>query len=703
MPKDQDSNGTAAQKKKQRRKSSGDKERTRTRRSKKRGADVKILTVSWNMGNAMSDCFDRILPFQGGSYDIVALGLQESTYSVRTGSNAPAPSGTAGDNGGSGGGGSSGGGGEDDCVLQLVAQVKEVLSDDFYMVAHNKRAQMQQLIFARNDVRSRVSNIKLYAENTGFFHIFPNKGGLCVNLNVDATRLAFISCHLAAHEGVDKCAIRNSSVEEILGSVTTETDVVHHTFFMGDMNYRCTFNKDTPADVSEAKAAKGGKKDKKDKKDKEKEREAAQQKVLNMDDSDDDEDYEEGEGGEGGEALSEKKKKRLAEMNKLHSMITKEKWPELLTLDELNREIAAKRVLCGYTALTPCFPPTFKRIREIGIQRNAATSKDEDDDENNRSVSDVEGDDGVKLPSPPPATITRSTSSANSKPREYSLSMSESSGNGGALTKSFYHHKRLPSYTDRILTSSLPAFGPLLQALSFNSCEDACSSDHKPVLGVFRLTPRTGLKDIMAYSPAHFSQSTGSLHYSSSTTFRVKNLKAANLTEMDSQLFGGGSDPYCIFSADPVGILVGNVKKMKTRVINHCLNPDWDGDEINFRLATNDVKGLSRNCHFLFSVWDYDVGNPDDLIGTAAVPLDHMFGHFEATDGEDFQFELELLRNGRPQGFLSGSIEVGGMKDAKNMVAYTAKKEVRTLHDTLKSQSEAAAQNSQMGCQCVLS
>jgi hypothetical protein len=568
---------------------------------------------------------------------------------------------------------------------------------------------MQQLIFARNDIRGRVSDIKLYAENTGFFHIFPNKGGLCVSMNVDATRLAFISCHLAAHEGVDKCAIRNSSVQEILGSVTTESDVVHHTFFMGDMNYRCTFSKDTPENIStkekSSKGSKGKDKDKRSSKGKGTDKDAPlADTVVNMDDSDD-EDYEDIEGGEGeGEALSEKKKKRLAEMTKLQSMITKEKWPELLALDELNREIAAKRVLCGYTALTPSFPPTFKRTRDIGIQRNGTIEigNGDGDDDNSRAVSEVDvditiSDENKEDMSPPPVTVVRSNSSVNSKPREYNLSMSDSS----CLTKSFYHHKRLPSYTDRILTSSLPAFAPLLQAISFNSCEDACSSDHKPVLGTFRLTPRTGLKDILSYSQANAAQG-GSLHYSSSTTFRVKNLKASNLTEMDSQIFGGGSDPYCMFSADPVGILVGNVKKMKTRVISHCLNPDWVGDEINFRLATNDVQGLSRNGHFLFTVWDYDVGNPDDLIGTAAVPLANMFSHFEATDGQDFNFELELLRNGQPQGFLKGSIEVGGMKDAHHMVTYTTKKEVKSLYETLKSQSEAAALNSQVGCQCTI-
>jgi hypothetical protein len=33
---------------------------------------------------------------------------------------------------------------------------------------------------------------------------------------------------------------------------------------------------------------------------------------------------------------------------------------ELLELDELTREILAGRVLCGFKALTPNFPPTFK-------------------------------------------------------------------------------------------------------------------------------------------------------------------------------------------------------------------------------------------------------------------------------------------------------------------------------------------------------
>lgn len=51
---------------------------------------------------------------------------------------------------------------------------------------------------------------------------------------------------------MDKCATRNSSVEEILDGVLTGNHLldIHHTFFMGDMNYRCTFNKKTPLDLT---------------------------------------------------------------------------------------------------------------------------------------------------------------------------------------------------------------------------------------------------------------------------------------------------------------------------------------------------------------------------------------------------------------------------------------------------------------------
>ena len=48
--------------------------------------------------------------------------------------------------------------------------------------------------------------------NTGFLHVFPNKGGLCISLTIYGSILSFVSCHLTAHEGVKKCQMRNESV-----------------------------------------------------------------------------------------------------------------------------------------------------------------------------------------------------------------------------------------------------------------------------------------------------------------------------------------------------------------------------------------------------------------------------------------------------------------------------------------------------------
>ncbi len=114
---------------------------------------------------------------------------------------------------------------------------------------------MQLILFSRNDLVPHISRLEQSAENTGFLHVLPNKGGLCSSLAVYGTVLSFISCHLAAHEGTKKCALRNESTEEILGGVRAGDKrfdpslLSHHTFWMGDMNYRTTFDKTTPADL----------------------------------------------------------------------------------------------------------------------------------------------------------------------------------------------------------------------------------------------------------------------------------------------------------------------------------------------------------------------------------------------------------------------------------------------------------------------
>ena len=56
------------------------------------------------------------------------------------------------------------------------------------------------------------------------------------------------------------------------------------------------------------------------------------------------------------------------------TLIAAEKWSNLLEFDELNRELLAQRVLPGFIAPAPKFPPTFKRIRNQKIELLADSS-----------------------------------------------------------------------------------------------------------------------------------------------------------------------------------------------------------------------------------------------------------------------------------------------------------------------------------------
>ncbi len=49
---------------------------------------LKKYCIGWNVGNARPDQFEQILPARGGAYDIIALGLQEATWSTKEDPNA---------------------------------------------------------------------------------------------------------------------------------------------------------------------------------------------------------------------------------------------------------------------------------------------------------------------------------------------------------------------------------------------------------------------------------------------------------------------------------------------------------------------------------------------------------------------------------------------------------------------------------------
>lgn len=558
------------------------------------------------------------------------------------------------------------------CVQQLIDDLTELVGPEYYLVERNRSFQMQQYVMAKNSIKSRITNVEKFSENTGFFHVFPNKGGLRISLLVDQTSLAFVSCHLTAHEGVQNCAMRNESVEEILNGVLSN-QLFHHVFFMGDMNYRTTFDPATPGDFrtrsnslvqAPSESASQTKSRSLLSDDQGKEGDGIDPKDVEIQD---DEEMEEDD-------FDPEDSTRESHMNLVYQYIHEQKWDLILEKDELNRELAAGRVLKGFTALPPDFPPTFKRVRQ-------------------KTISTVHE---RKAPS-----LLQETELDK---KEYQLSDDPNSGN---FVGSYYDKKRIPSYTDRILIQSLPAFKKNLGHEWFRSCEEVSSSDHKPVLARFNLRTTTGLKDIKKYSPVFVAKNVP--RYTRATNFQLTNMKGFELAEMDSQLFGGLSDPYIVLSSDPKEIL-STSKKLRTKVIPRTINPVWN-DTIEFRLVTNDLEGLSRNGHLFLTVWDYDVTNDDDLIGTAVIELDRVFKYFEDKCSLDpippLIFNEELLRSGLFQGRLEATLSISGVDEKIPVV--TKKDEVhQSLHEALTHRDSDTSgahvlESADAGCHCTVS
>jgi hypothetical protein len=288
-----------------------------------------------------------------------------------------------------------------------------------------------------------------------------------------------------------------------------------------------------------------------------------------------------------------------------------------LKFDELNREIRDNRALKGFTALQPSFPPTFKRGRHICIQD--------------------------------PKTIMAGFNTEEEKDAHFA---------------ELYHHKRTPSYTDRILHRSLPRFERNLLTKSFVSLEHLDTSDHKPVRAEFVLQLTRGGDAIrvpqIVQEYLDTNQAANILKNKLGIELVVSNMRGINLAEMDVRIgsMGGLSDPYIVATMDPAN-LISSKKQIQSSTIKHTVNPVWPVEEkMKIPLVTNDLDGLSQNSHLLLSVWDYDFSNDDDLIGLCRIPLEKIVEAFKA--GKSLAFNEALYENGEIQGHLTGEISITG-------------------------------------------
>ena len=128
-------------------------------------------------------------------------------------------------------------------------------------------------------------------------------------MTIRKTRLAFITAHLAAHEGEKYYLKRNQDITSILsGGKIGRLDPSlssHHCFIFGDLNYRLTF---PPEDGDRSMITK---------------------KVVDL--------------------------------------VNDENWRKLNELDELKKGLEEKEVMVGFKTPLCIFPPTFKLKRQIGF------------------------------------------------------------------------------------------------------------------------------------------------------------------------------------------------------------------------------------------------------------------------------------------------------------------------------------------------
>jgi hypothetical protein len=144
--------------------------------------EIKIFTMTWNMGNSEAQGLDKALKREkeavDPSYDLFVIGLQESTY-AEAHSVDPAA-----------------------CYSNLASAIATTLGPSYYEVSnidsllrtsivdtlpyptvlykvkHTIRAQLQLFVFAKVEFQhptARITNVHQSIENTGFLHIFPNK------------------------------------------------------------------------------------------------------------------------------------------------------------------------------------------------------------------------------------------------------------------------------------------------------------------------------------------------------------------------------------------------------------------------------------------------------------------------------------------------------------------------------------------------
>lgn len=231
------------------------------------GDNLKLLVCTANIGNAepTTDSLEAWIPPGGacdhvnqlagkpnlrGTFDLVAIGMQEATWSDSTRKRSVRVEGQQLT--------------EDEILNALEAKntatlrelLQETLGDGYCQVADEQRGQMRLHLWAKRAILKDIADVRVSGANTGIGNMLANKGGIIATLYYRNTRISFLTAHLAAHEGVSYYKTRCDNIKSILREAKTfglskkfdDSMTAHHMFVFGDLNFRTAFRSESKHD-----------------------------------------------------------------------------------------------------------------------------------------------------------------------------------------------------------------------------------------------------------------------------------------------------------------------------------------------------------------------------------------------------------------------------------------------------------------------
>jgi hypothetical protein len=213
-----------------------------------------------------------------------------------------------------------------------------------------------------------------------------------------------------------------------------------------------------------------------------------------------------------------------------------------------------------------------------------------------------------------------------------------------------YNPQRVSSWCDRILFKSLPSCEGNISVKSYEAISKLSTSDHKPVRAAFEID----LEPKFKFNPLPTTSFDKIPTY---PVLTVSSLVGENLLALD---YTGFSDPYCTFFTD-LGMWAGNdalrstvssTSAPKTDWVVQNLNPKWK-DVIEMKISAKSIADLERS-HLIIALQDHDDLSLDDRLGQAVIP----FNKIAAGGGKEVPFRVPVIRSTRQEGWLSGKAKI---------------------------------------------